>query len=217
MYSFRDPFREQDITPLFSVGFVVILKFRWSVLGLVYRFVTFDFSYTRRYLFFFELWILNIPFASSVSILYKSLKSAFFVWIVLTFLLGGHVNCCNNFFFNFILGGKIHISSVTQEILSHHGNFITEFRGLIDVKVMIYATFYVLASTYSFPWVQSFQCFFIWSGGAYVYFAKDQYIWRCTYVIRLITVIIIITDFYSPIISAIKQIYKWTEDTTWNK
>ncbi|XP_071176256.1 uncharacterized protein [Mytilus edulis] len=35
---------------------------------------------------------------------------------------------------SFGIGGKIHISSVTQEILSHHGNFITEFRGLIDVK-----------------------------------------------------------------------------------
>ncbi|CAC5399982.1 Guanylate cyclase 32E,Guanylate cyclase soluble subunit beta-2,Receptor-type guanylate cyclase gcy-19,Retinal guanylyl cyclase 2,Heat-stable enterotoxin receptor,Olfactory guanylyl cyclase GC-D,Atrial natriuretic peptide receptor 2,Receptor-type guanylate cyclase gcy-9,Receptor-type guanylate cyclase Gyc76C,Soluble guanylate cyclase 89Da,Receptor-type guanylate cyclase gcy-18,Receptor-type guanylate cyclase gcy-28,Guanylyl cyclase, membrane,Speract receptor,Receptor-type guanylate cyclase gcy-29,Receptor-t len=35
---------------------------------------------------------------------------------------------------SFGMGGRIHISSVTQEILSHHGNFITEFRGLIDVK-----------------------------------------------------------------------------------
>ncbi|XP_063443302.1 guanylate cyclase soluble subunit beta-2-like [Mytilus trossulus] len=35
---------------------------------------------------------------------------------------------------SFGIGGKIHISSVTQEILSHNGNFITEFRGLIDVK-----------------------------------------------------------------------------------
>ncbi|XP_052061804.1 atrial natriuretic peptide receptor 2-like [Mytilus californianus] len=35
---------------------------------------------------------------------------------------------------SFGMGGRIHISSVTQEILSHHGNFITEFRGFIDVK-----------------------------------------------------------------------------------
>lgn len=35
----------------------------------------------------------------------------------------------------FISGGRIHISCVTQALLNDHGNFVTEFRGIIDVKV----------------------------------------------------------------------------------
>jgi hypothetical protein len=44
----------------------------------------------------------------------------------------------NIFDFTLILGGKIHISEDTNAILKEHGNFLTEFRGIIDIKVFIY-------------------------------------------------------------------------------
>ena len=47
-------------------------------------------------------------------------------------------NVCDNYIKTlFRLGGKIHISSSTYEILSETANFEIHFRGIIDIKVII--------------------------------------------------------------------------------